>query len=62
VTDKSTGDVHKASANIKANLPGNAPNAQRDGAHYGAKAGAKIDQVVRFASIHPNTRDLDFEE
>ena len=50
------GDVHKASANIKANLPGNTPNAQSSGAQYGAKAGAKIDEVVRSLQSTPTPR------
>lgn len=48
------GDLHKASASVKARLPGNSPNAEKELKGYGAEAGAKIDQAVRSAhQAHP---------
>jgi len=52
-----TGDVHKASANVKSHLPGSSPNAEGQLKGYGAQAGEKIDKAVRL-SLSPLFRHL----
>lgn len=43
-----TGDAHRAAADIKKHLPGDHPNAEKNLKGYGREAGAKFDNAVRF--------------
>ena len=40
------GDIHSASAKVKAQLPGSKPDAEHDLKKAGANAGAKLDKAV----------------
>jgi hypothetical protein len=43
---RQTGDVHKASASVKAQMSGLSPEPEKEVSTFGAKAGAKIDGAV----------------